>query len=322
MARGRRTQYTGAAYHVWIRGNRRETVFIDERDRLWFLDRLEGVLAEAGTTLFAFCLMGNHAHLVLQADGLPLSRVMQRLLTGYAMWFNRRHAASGHVFQGRYGSRDLHGDEDFLTVLRYVHRNPVAAGLVGDPADWPWSSHHAYLAVDPPPFLRAGILRTRAILSDDVPRAIAAYQRLVAADEDTPEVEAGPPRVAPASRPSPTSPFGASPGPRRVPLAELLGWVAAEWREPADRIRGRSRQRQFAIPRHALVFMGVERAGWSRTEVAEFLSRPAGWLRWALKRVRQDALLVQRAGGLFDARASIAPAAARAICKRGAGALV
>jgi hypothetical protein len=104
--------------------------------------------------LFAYVLMDNHIHLVLRRMQRPLGLFMQRLLTGHSVTFNLRHERVGHLFQNRYKSL-LCEDEDYLLELvRYVHLNPVRAGIVQEPGDFRWSSHRAYLLPQPPPWLQ------------------------------------------------------------------------------------------------------------------------------------------------------------------------
>lgn len=121
-------------------------IFIDDRDRYAFLNALERIRQQTNSTVLAYCLMGNHFHLAIKVDSVPLSRIMHRLLTGHALTFNPRHDREGHLFQARYRAK-LCTDDAYLTALiRYIHMNPVRAGLTTRPEDWPWSSYRAYCA--------------------------------------------------------------------------------------------------------------------------------------------------------------------------------
>jgi REP element-mobilizing transposase RayT len=113
------------------RGLEGRAIFVDDADRRDLLDRLSEILPESGMRCFAWALMSNHLHLVVQTGPEPLSRVMKRINTGYATRFNLHHARQGYLFQGRFKSRVVGGDDDLLGVIRYVHRNPLAAGVVG-----------------------------------------------------------------------------------------------------------------------------------------------------------------------------------------------
>lgn len=115
-------------------------VFIDDTDREAFLRLLDRVKIEAGAVVYAYCLMGNHFHLALKVATASLGCIMQRILTGYVITFNRRHDRTGHLFQARYKAIICVDDHHFLGTIQYIQMNPVRAGLVENAADWPWSS--------------------------------------------------------------------------------------------------------------------------------------------------------------------------------------
>ena len=132
MPRKARIDAPGALHHIIVRGIERRKIFIDDSDRNNFLDRLGKVLSETGTKCFAWALIPNHFHLLMRTGGSPLSTVMRRLLTSHAMSFNRRHRRSGQLFQNRYKSILCQEDTYLLELVRYIHLNPVRAGLVTD----------------------------------------------------------------------------------------------------------------------------------------------------------------------------------------------
>lgn len=119
-------------------------VYTDDRDRHNFLRALGRLKREAPFSLLAYCLMGNHFHLAIQVRETALSSLMHRLLTSYVMTFNKRHERTGHLFQARYKAIPCRNDSYLLALVRYIHMNPVRAGLTTDPALWPWSSHAQY----------------------------------------------------------------------------------------------------------------------------------------------------------------------------------
>jgi hypothetical protein len=125
-------------HHVWTRGIDRRTIFIDERDRSDLLDRLTSVIPASG----------SRCHLVVQTGEVPLRTLLARVNTGFAVRFNRRHERSGYVFQSRFGSRLITDSGDLMNLVRYVHLNPVRAGLVPDLArlaSYPWNGHGALM---------------------------------------------------------------------------------------------------------------------------------------------------------------------------------
>lgn len=144
MPRGPRLDAPGALHHVMVRGIERCAIFRDDQDREDFVRRL-GALAQAGAvTVYAWALLPNHCHLLLRSGPRPLTAVMRSLLTGYAGAFNRRHRRVGHLFQNRYKSTVVEEEPYFLELVRYLHLNPIRAGVVSDLTAldrYPWSGH-------------------------------------------------------------------------------------------------------------------------------------------------------------------------------------
>lgn len=117
-------------HHIMCRGIERTKVFENDADREHFLERLGEVLKDTSTTCYAWALIPNHFHLLLRSGPVPISTVMRRLLTGYALWFNRAHCRHGHLFQNRFKSILCQEDAYLLELVRYIHLNPIRAGLV------------------------------------------------------------------------------------------------------------------------------------------------------------------------------------------------
>jgi putative transposase len=143
MGRKPRIEVVGATYHVFARGNEQRTIFTDERDYSWFLQRLGETVVENRWRCLSYCLMPNHYHLIVELTECNLGRGMQKLNLGYVRRFNWRHERVGHLFQGPYKALALEHDSHFHETFRYVALNPVKAGLVADPSSWPWSSYRA-----------------------------------------------------------------------------------------------------------------------------------------------------------------------------------
>ncbi len=159
MARPLRIEYEGAVYHVTSRGNARSDIYLSDDDREMFLDVLGHVVDRFGWLCHSYCLMTNHYHLMIETPQANLSRGMRQLNGMYTQRFNRRHGRAGHVFQGRFKSIVVDKDAYLLELSRYIVRNPVAAGMVGDVGDWPWSSYQATAGETPAPdFLEVGWL--------------------------------------------------------------------------------------------------------------------------------------------------------------------
>jgi REP element-mobilizing transposase RayT len=145
MARPLRIQYPGAVYHVMNRGGSRQRVFLDEQDYQGFLKTIGEVHDRWAVDVFAYCIMGNHYHVCLRTPEGNLSRVMQHLDGLYTQRFNRLHRRDGALFRGRYKAIVVDKDNYLAQVVRYIHLNPVEAGLVGEPETYMWSSHRFYL---------------------------------------------------------------------------------------------------------------------------------------------------------------------------------
>ena len=145
MARKPRLHYSGASYHVILRGNGGQDIFIDKKDRTRFYFLLQEGVERYRHRIHAYCLMTNHVHLAIQVGDVPLSRIIQNLSFRYTRYLNRRKNQVGHLFQGRYKALLIDADSYLLELVRYIHNNPVRAGMVKTAEEYPWSSHHAYL---------------------------------------------------------------------------------------------------------------------------------------------------------------------------------
>ena len=143
MARPLRIEFPGAFYHVTARGDQREAIYESDEDRESFLEILQDVLERFEWRCHAYCLMTNHYHLFIETVHGNLSKGMRQLNGVYTQWSNRHHQRNGHLFQGRFKGILVDSDAYLQTLGRYIVLNPVRAGMVDDPADWPWSSYRA-----------------------------------------------------------------------------------------------------------------------------------------------------------------------------------
>ncbi len=143
MSRPIRIEFPNALYHVTSRGDRREDIFEDDEDRLAFLKTLEHVVSQFNWLCYAWCLMDNHYHLLVQTPDANLSKGMRQLNGVFTQMSNRRHKRVGHLFQGRFKAILVDNDAYLLELARYVVLNPVRAGMVKRAGDWRWSSYRA-----------------------------------------------------------------------------------------------------------------------------------------------------------------------------------
>jgi len=146
MSRPLRIQFPDAWYHVMNRGRRGESVFLDKPDYVMFVELLKEVVDMYKVRVAAYCLIPNHYHLLIQTPGGDLARCMRHLNGIYTQRFNRAHHFDGQLFRGRYKSILVDGDSYLLELVRYIHRNPLEAGLVRELNKYVWSSHKGYLS--------------------------------------------------------------------------------------------------------------------------------------------------------------------------------
>ncbi len=178
MARPLRIEFPGALYHVTARGNARQDIYLDARDSGRFLDLLGEVCARYEWRCFAYCLMTNHYHFVVETAQPNLSAGMRQLNGRYSQAFNHRHRREGHLFQGRYKAILVEREAYLLEVCRYVVLNPVRAGLARAPQAWRWSSYRATLAGAGPAWLAAPELL--GLFAPEPEAAARAYRAFIA----------------------------------------------------------------------------------------------------------------------------------------------
>ncbi len=145
MSRKPRIEYDGAFYHVITRGNQRQKIFKDKKDYTRYLQILGDYKDRYKYLLYAYVLMNNHVHLLIQTKETPLSKILQGINQRYTIYFNKRYRMIGHLFQGRYRAILCDKDEYLLTLLKYIHLNPVRAGMVKSINEYEWSSHRCYI---------------------------------------------------------------------------------------------------------------------------------------------------------------------------------
>src|SRR4030066_1532561 len=150
MARPLRIEFPGAYYHITSRGNERKAIFKNMGDRESFLSYLKLAYLRYGVVIHVFCLMNNHYHLLLETPKGNLSQIMRYINGAYSIYFNVKHKRTGHLFQGRYKAILVDADEYAGELSRYIHLNPVRAGIVSKPEQYLWSSYQYYVGKKKP----------------------------------------------------------------------------------------------------------------------------------------------------------------------------
>lgn len=132
-------------YHVILRGIDKRNIFLSTDDYQKFLFYILKAKEKCDFTVYAFCLMTNHVHILIRSEGAAIGDIMRRITVGYVQYHNNKYARTGHLFQNRFKSEPVEDTRYFLTLLRYIHQNPIKSGITKNISDYPWSSYHSYV---------------------------------------------------------------------------------------------------------------------------------------------------------------------------------
>jgi REP element-mobilizing transposase RayT len=272
-------------YHVIARGNQRQPTFLTDLDYQAYLIRLATYQKRYGVMLYAYCLMPNHVHLLLQTPDPPLAKFMQGLQQSYTQRFNRVHGKVGHLFQGRYKAIVCETDEYLATLIRYIHLNPVRARLVEDPEVYPYSGHRAYLTgdgtalIDPGPVL--SLLGGRAAYRRFVLAGIGAgHEERYYQTED--QQFLGAQGFAQRIRQQAAQPAGSLP---RKPLDMALRELARQFPLDPSTLQSPDRSQSVTTARAVLSFVLVRRLGYRVADVAAALGRDVATISVTVSRL-------------------------------------
>jgi REP element-mobilizing transposase RayT len=319
MARKPRIHVPGGLYHVILRGNAGQSIFFAEAD----IPHLEALLAEGirrfGHRVHAYCWMPNHIHLLIQVSRIGLPAIVQNLAFRYTRWVNQRQRRRGHLFQGRYQAILVDADRYLLALIRYIHLNPVRAGLVSTPGDYPHSSHRAYLGDHSIPWLHTAWVLGQVAAT--ISEARRRYRRLIAAglsEGHRPELYRGTrdtrilgddhfiESVERQARQAVS---------RRIPIEQFVKRVSAVLRLDPDALRSPSRERGLARARALMAYLVIEHGAGTLTALGTLLHRDVATLSNGARRIRDrliedPALLAQvrRIQGTLGARKAITKA--------------
>jgi putative transposase len=278
----------GGYYHVILRGNHREPLFGCPADRQVLNDIVEDAIDRYGARIHAFCWMTNHLHALIQISDRPLGRVVQTIAQRYSRYRHQRLHTCGHLFERRHRAKLIDVDAYFLTVLRYIHLNPVKARLVDDPANYPWSSHRAFIGKETIPWLTTTF--ALSLFSNHLAHARAAYRRFMLEKVDDDEED-----LAGKLHPEDSRILGSDefvtnirtiprPPPSSLSLEELAEEVCSEHGASVALLTSSRRSRSITLIRVELTRRALDQHVATLCEVARFLCRHPSSLGRLLER--------------------------------------
>lgn len=292
MPRPPRLHVPGACYHVVLRGNHQEPLFGRPADRRVLNAVVAEALAQFECRIHAFCWMTNHMHALVRVAEHPLGKFMHCIATRYSRYRHKALDTSGHLFERRYKGKLVDVDAYFLTLLRYIHRNPVKAGIVNDPSEYRWSSHRAFLGTESVPWLTTDF--GLALFSADPVQARIAYKRFVLepgnGDDDALEQESHPDdcRILGTDQFIARIPFVPRKPRSPLTLEQLAESFCAEHHIDTKLLRSPSRARHVASIRVAFSSQAIEQGIATVSDIARFLNRDPSSLAKLLARHASD----------------------------------
>ncbi len=290
MARKPRIEFPGALYHILTRGNNKQPIFVDDKDRITFLNKLGSYKQELGFNLYAYILMINHIHLLIETSEVPLSKIMQCLLTSFTQYFNRRHKRVGHLFQGRYKAILCDKNSYLLELVRYIHLNPIRAKLVDDLRKYKWSSHPIFIGETETSFVKSdfileiigGINSYRTFINEGLGQGhredlYQLKEQRILGDE-----------IFVSKVTEKESLMDANTKKINITLDKLLHQIAQIHDVPAVEIAGRSRSYKASHARGTLIYTAVHYGGYRNQELQKFLKRDFPYITYWLKKLKDQ----------------------------------
>ena len=282
MARKPRVEFEGAFYHVVVRGNQRQKIFRDDRDRIYYLERVEHYRQRYRFTIYAYVLMSNHVHLLLETGKTPLSKILQGIQFTYTQYYNRRYRTVGHLFQGRYKAILCDRNGYLLELVRYIHLNPARLKNPEELATYRWSSHHGYLGGTSPVTVGTDLVLRQ--LGNSAAQARKVYRKFIedgqslgheeryyqAVDQRFLGDEKFVQQVAERAPQGDITPRGP-----KIRFDKLLHAVAQVHGCGAKDLTAPGRRRAWAKPRAQLAYLAREWCGMKAIEIAHRLNRDA-----------------------------------------------
>jgi len=288
MARRPRLFAPGVLYHVIVRGNQRQKTFLNDGDYQAYLERLARYRRKYNYSVYAYCLMPNHVHLLVESSAHPLAKFMQGVQQSYTQYFNLKHHKTGHLFEGRYKAIICQKDEYLLELMRYIHLNPVRADMVKSPDQYPHSGHNAYLqsknaeVIDPAPVLEllGGERAYRQFVHDGLRDGhkeeyyAVEDQRFLGAKGFAKKMVEREPEQGPKAT-------------RRKSIEALAQSLARELNVGIFELRGPSRSWVLSKARTMIAFILARRLGYTLKEVATYFGRDVATVATLLGRIEE-----------------------------------
>jgi REP element-mobilizing transposase RayT len=290
MPRPPRIHAPGAMYHVTLRGNHRQDIFFTRGDRHLLTSLIGQVIEGCGAQVHAYCYMPNHIHLLMRVDQTPLSKIMLLIASPYARKVQARMETTGHFFERRYHAVLVDTNAYLVTLLRYIHHNPVRAGLVATPDDYQWSSHHAYLETRLEPWVTTAF--ALGMLDCNRERAIAAYKALVACPLTTSplaECNARDPRILGSDAFANNLLGDRWNAQFSTTVPQLIDDACAKFCVTASELESTSRRADVTSARLWIAEQAIAAGICSRADVARCFNRYAPSFRLTLRRRRSQA---------------------------------
>jgi putative transposase len=293
MARRQRFHQSLTLYHVMLRGNDGQPIFFEEEDKERLCHLLREGINRFGHLIHAFCFMKNHIHLAVQVQEIPLSRIMQNVAFRYSQYINKKYDRIGHLFQGRFKAIVVDGEGYFNELVRYIHLNPVRAGLVDSPEKYKWSSHNAYLLQEQESWITTKVVLKK--FGNSIPEALNRYLSFIHMGigvESKINFKSGISKgvVGDESFVDQCLEKPTLSRKKDIALADLVELVSNYCNVPAEILRGSARKKTENHARALLALLARESKNLSIEELAAYLNREPSGISKIATRLEKESL--------------------------------
>lgn len=277
-------------YHVMLRGNRRERIFFEDKHRKKFYGYLENIVRQYDCKIHLFCLMTNHVHLVLEAQTIPLPKIMQTLSSSYTRYINSVMKLTGHLFQGHYKGLPIHCERYLLKLCQYIHLNPLQANIVRNIVDYPWSSHQGYIGRTIIPWLDTSYLNQ--LIAENCDSSYQAFiQSALESDFDASDImsfDKVEKRIEEIIVPINATPLNRY---SHLKLQDIIQVVCQHMDETEERIKSNSVNRRICLTRSLIAYFGHYQAKFTLKRISLFLNQnPRAVARTLHKRIHEKSI--------------------------------